>query len=72
MTITDIVMLTVGISTVLGSLVSVIYTITNRPTFSFCEKTFQRKDLHSQEYNTLLEKIEELKEAIEHLQEKTK
>lgn len=64
MDVTEIVMIVVGIFTVLGSIVSVVWVISNRPTYEHCDDTYQRKDLHSQEYNRLLEKIEELRKVI--------
>ena len=72
MTIPEITAIGGGLCIVLGSLVSVIYTITNRTTFKYCDDTYQRRDLHSQEYKTVLEKLAELKEAIEHLEGKAR
>lgn len=65
MTIAEIVIIAVGAFAVLGSIVSVVWAFSNRPTYTYCDDTFQRKDLHAQEYNTLIEKIEELKDAID-------
>lgn len=66
MTITEI----SGICIVLSSIVAVVWTISNHPTYKYCDETFMRKDLHSQEYNTLLEKIEKLQKAIDELNNK--
>ena len=63
-----IVSITVGFIAILGSIATVVFTVANRPTYKYCEDTFQRKDLHSQEYHTLLEKIEELRRDIQYLQ----
>ena len=65
MNVMEIVMIGVGVCTILGSVVSVVYVITHKVSYAYADATYQRKDLHSQEYNTLLEKIEELRKAIE-------
>jgi len=54
-----------GICIVLSSIVAVVWTISNHPNYKYCDETYMRKDLHSQEYKTLTEKIDELKEKIE-------
>lgn len=69
MTITEAVLIVVGLFTVLGSIVSVVWVFSNRPTYTYCDVTYQRRDLHAQEYETLLEKIQELKDAIEALKD---
>jgi len=69
MNVTDIVLILVGISTVVGSLVSVVWVISHKVSYTYVNETFMRKDLHSQEYKSLLEKIKELKNAINKLDE---
>lgn len=67
MTIMETTSIISGIVIVLGAIITVVYTISNHPNYKYCDDTYQRKDLHSQEYKALLEKIEELKKAIEEL-----
>lgn len=67
MSIGEIVTIGSGAVIVLGAIVTVVYTISNHPNYKYCDDTFMRKDLHSQEYKTLLEKIEKLQEAVDEL-----
>lgn len=67
MTITEIVSIGVGLVAVIGSLVSVVWVISNRPTYKYCDSIYKRIDLHNQEYETLLAAIKELKEDIAEL-----
>ena len=67
MEVSEFVPLASGLIMIIGAIVSGAYVISNRPTYKYCDDTFQRKDLHSQEYHLLLEKIAELKEDIQAL-----
>ena len=69
MNVTEIVMVIGGSFTIVGAIVTVVWVISNRPTYKYCDETYQRKDLHDEKYNTLIEKIEELKESIDDLKE---
>ena len=69
MGVTEISIIIVAIFTVLGSIVSVVYAISHKASYIYVDDTFMRKDLHSQEYKTLLEKIEELKNSIEKIKQ---
>ncbi len=65
MGVTEISIIIVAIFTVIGSIVSVVYAISHKASYTYVDETFMRKDLHSQEYKTLSEKIDELKDKIE-------
>ena len=65
MSISEIVMILVGLSAVVGSIVSVVVTIANRPTYKYCDETYQRKDLHDQQYEEILRILGEIKKDIE-------
>ncbi len=67
MGISEIVMILVGCCTVLGSLVTVVWALSNRPNYEYCDKTFQRKDLHDQQYETIINALEKIQEDIESL-----
>ncbi len=67
MNVTEIVLIIGCIFSVLGSVVTVVWVISHKVSYSYANATFQRKDLHVQEYNTLIDKIDELKIAIEEI-----
>lgn len=69
MSIIEIVLVAGCVVAILGSIVSVVWAFSKCPSYHFCDTTYQRKDLHAQEYETLLEKIKELKDAIEELKD---
>jgi len=51
----------------IGSIVSLVWAFSKRPTYDYCDETYQRKDLHIQEYNTLIAMIRELKASVDAL-----
>ena len=65
----DIVIIIVGLVTVVGSIVSVVWVISNRPTYKHCNSTYQRIDLHAQQYETILTMLGEIKAEIAKLKD---
>lgn len=67
MGVSEISIIIVASATIIGSIVSVAFCISHKASYTYVDETFMRKDLHSQEYKTLLEKFKELKTAIDEL-----
>lgn len=74
MSIGEIVTLIVGATIVLGSIVTVVVTILNKPSYSYCDKTYKRIDVDEKDYKLLISKIDalatkfdELKDVVESL-----
>ncbi|MCK5602439.1 hypothetical protein KAR91_11230 [Candidatus Pacearchaeota archaeon] len=67
--VSEIVMIIYSIIVVIGSIVTVVWTLSKRPTYKYCDEVYQRKDLHETQYLVLIEKIEEVKQEIKKLKE---
>ena len=68
MSVPEIIMTIMGICVILGSIVSVVVTISNRPTYTHCDETYQRKDLQEQAHKVIIDKMEELGKRFDALQ----
>lgn len=68
MSVVEIVLVIGSVVSLLGSLIIVVVTILNRPSFDYCDKTYKRIDVDEKDYKLLISKIEVLTDRFVELQ----
>lgn len=68
MSIMEVVLIIAAVITIVGSITTVVWTLSNRPTYKYCDEVYQRKDLQEQAYKVIVDKMEELGKRFDALQ----